>query len=166
MTHSPAAERPAAEGPATAPADRRIELVTIGDELLLGYTIDTNAAYLARRLAAIGVEIVRRATVGDDPATIAAAVGEALARTGAVVTTGGLGPTSDDMTKPSIAALFGRGMRLDEGHLAWMRERWRTLFRREMPESNVQQAMIPEGARILRNDHGSAPGILLEDDGG
>jgi nicotinamide-nucleotide amidase len=145
---------------------RRIEIVTIGDELLLGFTIDTNAAYLARRLAALGVEVVRRATVGDTPDAIAAAVGEALDRTGAVITTGGLGPTSDDLTKPTVAALFGRGMRLDEAHLAWMRERWRTLFRREMPASNVQQAMIPEGAHILRNNHGSAPGILLEDERG
>jgi len=148
------------------PAPHRVELVTIGDELLLGFTIDTNAAYLARRLAAIGVEIVRRATVGDDPTAIAATVRDALDRTGAVITTGGLGPTSDDMTKPSIAAIFGRGMRLDEAHLAWMRERWRTLFRREMPISNVQQAMVPEGAQLLRNAHGSAPGILLEDEAG
>ena len=142
---------------------RRLEIVTIGDELLLGFTIDTNAAFLARRLAALGVEVVRRATVGDDAEAIAGAVREALERTGAVITTGGLGPTSDDLTKPAIAALFDRGMRLDEAHLAWMRERWRTLFRREMPESNVQQAMIPEGAHILQNNHGSAPGILLED---
>jgi nicotinamide-nucleotide amidase len=150
----------------TVQRPERLEIVTIGDELLLGFTIDTNAAYLARRIADLGVEVARRSTVGDDASAIAAAVAEALERTGAVVTTGGLGPTSDDMTKPAIAALFGRGMRLDESHVAWMRERWRTLFQREMPESNVQQAMIPEGARILKNNHGSAPGILLEDDRG
>jgi nicotinamide-nucleotide amidase len=142
----------------------RIEVVTIGDELLLGYTIDTNAAHLARELAAIGVEIVRRTTCGDSAESIASAVGEALARTGAVITTGGLGPTSDDLTKPSIAALFGRRMTLDAEHLAWMRERWATRWpERPMPEANVQQAMMPEGARKLRNDHGSAPGIWLED---
>jgi nicotinamide-nucleotide amidase len=142
----------------------RIEVVTIGDELLLGYTIDTNAAHLARELAAIGVEIVRRTTCGDSAESIASAVGEALARTGAVITTGGLGPTSDDLTKPSIGALFGRRMTLDAEHLAWMRERWATRWpERPMPEANVQQAMMPEGARKLRNDHGSAPGIWLED---
>ena len=81
-----------------------IEVVTIGDELLLGYTIDTNAAHLARELAAFGVEIVRRTTCGDSAQSIGAAVRDALDRTGAVVTTGGLGPTSDDLTKPSIAA--------------------------------------------------------------
>src|SRR4051812_22328115 len=144
----------------------RIEIVTIGDELLLGYTIDTNAAHLARRLAEVGVEIVRRTTCGDTAEAIATAVREALDRAGAVITTGGLGPTSDDLTKPSIAALFGREMVLDEEHLAWMRERWRTRFQREMPASNVQQAMLPAGARKLTNNHGSAPGIWLEDDRG
>jgi nicotinamide-nucleotide amidase len=143
-----------------------IEVVTIGDELLLGYTIDTNAAHLARALAAEGVEITRRTTVGDTAESIAAGVREALERTGAVITTGGLGPTSDDLTKPSIAALFGRGMVLDEAHLAWMEERFRTLFQRPMPEANRQQAMLPVGARKLQNNHGSAPGIWLEDERG
>ncbi len=144
----------------------RIEVVTIGDELLLGFTIDTNAAHLARALAAEGVEIERRTTCGDTAESIASAVGDALNRTGAVITTGGLGPTSDDLTKPSIAALFGRDMVLDEEHLEWMEERWRTRFQRPMPASNRQQAMLPAGARKLTNHHGSAPGILLEDDRG
>jgi nicotinamide-nucleotide amidase len=142
----------------------RIEVVTIGDELLLGYTIDTNAAHLARELAALGVEIVRRTTCGDTAESIATTVRDALGRTGAVITTGGLGPTSDDLTKPSIASLFGRDMVLDEEHLAWMRDRWAKRWpARPMPEANVQQAMLPEGARKLTNNHGSAPGIWLED---
>ncbi|HET9799549.1 MAG TPA: competence/damage-inducible protein A [Gemmatimonadaceae bacterium] len=143
-----------------------IEVVTIGDELLLGYTIDTNAAYIARVLAVEGVEITRRTTVGDTAPAIAAAVREALDRTGAVITTGGLGPTSDDLTKPSIAALFGRAMVLDEEHLAWMEERFTRIFQRPMAASNRQQAMLPAGARKLRNNHGSAPGIWLEDERG
>ena len=143
-----------------------IEVVTIGDELLLGYTIDTNAAHLARTLAAEGVEIARRTTVGDRADAIASAVRDGLERTGAVITTGGLGPTSDDLTKESIAALFGRGMVLDEAHLAWMAERFTRLFQRPMPEANRQQAMLPESARKLRNNHGSAPGIWLEDEQG
>lgn len=142
----------------------RIEVVTIGDELLLGYTLDSNAAHLARELAALGVEIVRRSTCGDDAGTIAETVREALDRTGAVITTGGLGPTSDDLTKPSIAALFGRPMVLDEEHLDWMRRRWAARWPdRPMPAANRQQAMIPEGAHKLINRHGSAPGIWLED---
>jgi nicotinamide-nucleotide amidase len=140
-----------------------IEVVTIGDELLLGYTIDTNAAHLARTLAAEGVAISRRTTVGDSAEAIAAAVREGLDRAGAVITTGGLGPTSDDLTKPAIAALFGRGMVLDEEHLAWMEERFTRLFQRPMPAANRQQAMLPEGARKLWNNHGSAPGIWFED---
>jgi nicotinamide-nucleotide amidase len=93
-------------------------------------------------------------------------VRDGLDRAGAVITTGGLGPTSDDLTKQSIAALFGRGMVLDEAHLAWMAERFTRLFQRPMPEANRQQAMLPEGARKLRNNHGSAPGIWLEDERG
>src|SRR5437764_9160004 len=143
-----------------------VELITIGDELLLGFTIDTNAAHLARELASIGIGIRRRATVGDTAEDIARAVGEAIGRTGAVITTGGLGPTSDDLTKPSIASIFGRGMRLDEEHVAWMEQRWQQRFGRRMPESNRAQAMLPEGARKLVNNHGSAPGIWLEDQRG
>jgi nicotinamide-nucleotide amidase len=144
----------------------RLEIVTVGDELLLGYTLDTNGPHIARELAADGIEVARRTAVGDAAPEIADAVAAALDRTGAVITTGGLGPTADDMTKPAIARLFGRGMRLDEEHLAWLRERWRTRFGRDLPESNRQQAMLPEGARKLVNRHGSAPGVWLEDERG
>ncbi len=143
-----------------------VEIVTIGDELLLGFTIDTNAAHLARALADAGVQVVRRATVGDEADEIASAVGEALERTGAVITTGGLGPTADDRTKPSIARIFGREMRLDQEILDRLRERWKARWAGELPASNREQAMIPEGARILVNRHGSAPGIWLEDERG
>jgi nicotinamide-nucleotide amidase len=144
----------------------KVEIVTIGDELLLGFTIDTNGAHIARELAAIGVEVVRRVSVRDDAGEIAAVVNEALDRTGAVITTGGLGPTSDDHTKADVARLFGREMRLDEEHLAWMEARWKARFKRTMPASNRSQAMMPEGARKLTNNHGSAPGVWLEDERG
>jgi nicotinamide-nucleotide amidase len=145
----------------------KVEIVTIGDELLLGFTIDTNAAHLGRELASIGVAITHRASVGDDSAMIAQAVREALDRSGAVITTGGLGPTADDMTKPAIASIFGRGMYRDEAIVDGLRERWARLKRTgPFPESNIAQAMIPEGATILPNRHGSAPGIWLEDDQG
>src|SRR5919109_2115830 len=143
----------------------KVEIITIGDELLLGFTTDTNAAYLARTLAAEGVEIVRRASVGDDADAIAQAVRDALDRTGAVITTGGLGPTADDLTKPAIAALFGRKLELREDIVAMIEERFRTYgFKGSVPASNRQQALVPEGARILENRHGSAPGIWLEDE--
>jgi nicotinamide-nucleotide amidase len=144
-----------------------VEVVTIGDELLLGFTVDTNAAHLARELAAAGVGIARRTTCGDEPEKIAAAVKEALDRTGAVITTGGLGPTSDDLTKPSIAAIFGRAMKFDDAIWEELKARWKSYrWTGEIPESNKQQALIPEGAVILTNRHGSAPGIWLEDDSG
>ena len=143
----------------------RIEIITIGDELLLGFTTDTNAAYLARELAGLGVEVVRRATVGDDADAIASAVRDALDRTGAVITTGGLGPTADDLTKPAIAALFGRRLEMREEIVAMIEERFRLYgFKGPMPASNRQQALVPEGARVLDNRHGSAPGIWIEDD--
>lgn len=145
----------------------QVELITIGDELLLGFTIDTNAAHISRVLAAAGIEIVRRTTVGDEAEKIALAVREAIDRTGAVITTGGLGPTSDDLTKPAIARIFGRAMKLDEALAARLEERWRTRFPNSVfPSTNRTQAEIPEGARILVNRHGTAPGIWLEDERG
>jgi competence/damage-inducible protein CinA-like protein len=156
--------RPA--GAAQLRAGARVEIVTIGDELLLGFTIDTNAAHLARALADLGIAISRRTTVGDNAREIASGVRDAIERTGAVITTGGLGPTSDDLTKQSVAELFGRDLVVDEAHVQWMKQRWRDRFGREMPESNIQQAMLPRGARKLENRHGSALGAWLEDEQG
>jgi nicotinamide-nucleotide amidase len=145
----------------------QVELITIGDELLLGFTIDTNAAYISRVLAEAGVEVVRRTTVGDQADEIASAVRDALGRTGAVITTGGLGPTSDDLTKPSIAKVFGRRMIFDEGIADALEQRWKARFPDgRFPATNRAQAEIPEGAKILTNRHGSAPGIWLEDERG
>ena len=143
-----------------------LELITIGDELLLGYTVDTNAAHLARELAAVGVSIVRRATVGDNAADIVACVRDALDRTGAVITTGGLGPTADDLTRPAIAQLFGRELVPDEARWEALRALWKERGRGEIPLANRGQIMIPRGATVLDNRHGTAPGLWLEDDRG
>jgi nicotinamide-nucleotide amidase len=145
----------------------RIELIAVGDELLLGFVIDTNTAHIARVLAAEGITIVRRSTVPDEKEEIVSAVREALDRTGAVITTGGLGPTSDDLTIPSVASLFGRELRLDEAVLAGIEDRFRSLgYKHGMPAANRQQAMLPVGAHVLQNHHGSAPGVWLEDERG
>jgi nicotinamide-nucleotide amidase len=144
----------------------RLELITIGDELLLGFTTDTNATYLARELATVGVSVARRTTVGDDAREITAAVHDALDRTGAVITTGGLGPTSDDMTRPAIAALFGRELLADETRWEALRALWKERGRSEIPLANRSQIMIPAGAHVLANRQGTAPGIVLEDDRG
>ena len=144
-----------------------IEIVTIGDELLLGFTIDTNAAEVARALADVGVAVVRRTTVGDDEASITQAVQDALARADGVLTTGGLGPTSDDRSRPAVARVFGRAMVLHEPTLVALRERWkRRGWKGEMPETNRDQAMIPDGATLIENRYGSAPGIWLENGAG
>lgn len=143
----------------------QIEVVTIGDELMLGFTVDTNAGTIARKLAEAGVEITWRTTVGDSVENIAMAVRIGLDRTGAVVTTGGLGPTADDMTRETIADIFGRRLVLDEERLARLRKRWEERrMHGAFPESNVSQAMIPEGADVLENRRGTAPGLWLEDD--
>lgn len=146
--------------------DRAVEILTIGDELLLGFTIDTNGAYLARKLADIGLRVARRMSVGDEPEQIETAVREALERTGGVITTGGLGPTADDRSKAAVANVFGRALEIDEEHVAWMKDRWRTRFGREMPASNMAQAALPVGATKLSNNHGSAPGVFIADDRG
>lgn len=144
-----------------------VELVSIGAELLLGYTIDTNAAHFARVAAAHGIRVVRRATVDDGADEIAGAVRDALERTGAVITSGGLGPTADDLTKPAIAALFGRTLTLDQAILDSLKARWKARgWKGELPATNHNQAMIPSGATVLENPFGSAPGIWLEDERG
>lgn len=143
-----------------------VDIVTIGDELLLGLTIDTNGAWIGRELAAIGVSIARRTAVADRSSEIAAAVRDALDRTGGVITTGGLGPTADDLTKPAIADLFGRDLVFDEVQWERLREIWVARRHREPPEANRQQVMLPRGARVLINRHGTAPGVFLEDERG
>jgi len=143
----------------------KLEVLTIGTELLLGYTVDTNAAELGRALAAAGVEITRHTTVADRPETIRAGVAEALDRAGFVITTGGLGPTRDDMTKTVVAELFGKRLVLDERLLASIQARFDRMGR-PMPDINRTQAEVPEGAVILPNARGTAPGLWVEDAGG
>ncbi|MGN6393348.1 MAG: competence/damage-inducible protein A [Gemmatimonadales bacterium] len=138
-----------------------IELLTIGTELLLGFTVDTNGAELARAASAVGARVVRRGSVGDDPDAIRSAVGEALARTGAVLTTGGLGPTRDDLSKQAVAGLFGMSLRFDDQVWSDLVERFARIGR--VPAtSNRSQAEVPEGATILRNRWGTAPGLWIE----
>jgi nicotinamide-nucleotide amidase len=143
----------------------KLEVVTIGTELVLGLTPDTNAADLGRALAAAGAEIVRHVTVPDRPAAIRAAIGEALERTGFVIATGGLGPTRDDMTKVEVAAVFGKALRVDQSVLRSLEARFRRLGR-PMPAVNRTQAEVPEGATVLPNPRGTAPGLWLEDERG
>ena len=138
-----------------------IELVTIGTELLLGITLDSNAAEISRALAEHGVRVTRRASVADRPDEIRSAVAEALQRTGAVLTTGGLGPTRDDMTKTVVADLFHAPLEFDETVWKALLERFARLERTPVA-SNRSQAEVPRGATVLRNRWGTAPGLWLE----
>ena len=140
-----------------------LEIVAIGDELLLGETVDTNSAWLSRELATQGIRVVRRATVGDDAVAIRAAVAEALERTGAVICTGGLGPTRDDLTRPVVAEMFGRALAIDDDVLRALEARFARLGR-EMSPTNRVQAEVPDGAIVLPNAHGTAPGLILVDE--
>ncbi|HEX7335582.1 MAG TPA: competence/damage-inducible protein A [Gemmatimonadales bacterium] len=142
-----------------------IELVTIGTELLLGLTVDTNGAEIARTLAAHGVRVVRRTSVADRPDDIRSTVSSALERTGAVLTTGGLGPTRDDVTKKVVADLFNAPLQFDESLWSNLLERFARLERKPAA-SNRSQAEVPLGATVLPNRWGTAPGLWLERPGG
>jgi len=138
-----------------------LELVIIGTELLLGLTADTNGAEIAQALSARGVRVVRRTAVADREEDIRAAVRDALARSGAVLTTGGLGPTRDDITKKVVADLFGAPLQFDDSVWADLLARFARLGRTPAP-SNRSQAEVPRGASVLRNRWGTAPGLWLE----
>jgi nicotinamide-nucleotide amidase len=138
-----------------------IELVTIGTELLLGMTVDTNGAEISRALAAQGVRVTRRTSVADRGDEIREVVTDALERTGAVLTTGGLGPTSDDITKKVVADLFNAPLDFDETVWAGLLARFARLERKPA-ESNRGQAEVPRGATVLTNRWGTAPGLWLE----
>lgn len=138
-----------------------LELVTIGTELLLGFTVDTNGAEIARSLATVGVQVVRRTSVSDSPDAIRDAVQGGLERTGAVLTTGGLGPTRDDISKRIVADLFGAPLDFDERVWARLVERFARIGRVPV-ESNRSQADVPRGATVLPNRWGTAPGLWIE----
>jgi nicotinamide-nucleotide amidase len=139
-----------------------LEVVTVGTELLLGFTLDSNAPDISRALGSIGVRVVRRSTVADDPVAIQGAVSEALERTGFVIITGGLGPTKDDMTKKAVAEIFHAPLDIDTQYLATLRERFARLGRGPMPASNRTQAEVPQGSVVLANRRGTAPGLWLD----
>ncbi len=141
------------------------EIITIGDELLIGQVINTNAAYLGRELSAIGIPMVRETTVGDDLAAILAEFRRAWKASDVVIVTGGLGPTHDDISKAAVAKFFRAGMALHRPTLQAVQERFRRLGYEKMPEINVGQAMVPDGFTALRNERGTAPGLMFHRDG-
>jgi nicotinamide-nucleotide amidase len=138
-----------------------IELINTGTELMLGRVLNTHQQWLCRQLAGLGYEVARQVTVSDDGPAIQQAVREALARADLVITTGGLGPTSDDRTRDVAAELLGRRLETNAVVLEEIRQFF-TRRNRPQPRSTEVQALVPEGATILHNAHGTAPGLVLE----
>jgi len=141
------------------------ELITIGDELLIGQVVNTNAAHLGRELSALGIHVARETTVGDDATAILAEFRRAWKSSDVVIVTGGLGPTHDDISKAAVAKFFRAKMALHKPTLKTVKERFARLGYATMPEINIGQAMVPERFRPLKNDRGTAPGLLRHERG-
>ncbi len=139
------------------------EILSVGTELLLGDIINTDAAHIARGLAALGINLYYQGVVGDNPGRLEEALTLALGRADLVILTGGLGPTYDDLTKETAARLMGRSMYMHGESLKRMEKRFanRGLT---MTENNKKQALMPEGAVVFKNDYGTAPGLAIEDE--
>ncbi len=138
------------------------EIVTIGSELLLGQIVDTNASWIAQRLAENGVNLFYKTTVGDNFDRMTAILDSALERADVVITTGGIGPTQDDLTREAVASVTNRKIVTDPQSLEEINQR----FRRRgfiLTKNNEKQATVPEGATVIRNPNGTAPAFLVED---
>jgi nicotinamide-nucleotide amidase len=143
----------------------KAEVIAIGSELLLGQIVDTNSSYIAKRLAENGIELVQTTTVGDDLQRMKEVIKEAINRSQIVITTGGIGPTEDDLTREAIAEVFQRPLTF-QPHLM---EQIEELFKKRgfrMAESNRKQAYVPEGAIPIENPKGTAPGFIVETSNG
>lgn len=148
------------------PSDRPMsaEIVSVGHELLMGEIVDTNTAFIAQRLSEIGITVRWSGIVGDDMDDLCTAFAQALGRADVLITTGGLGPTSDDMTREAIARVAGEEMAVDPATLEWLEG----VFERrgiDMPKTNVKQAMLIRSATTVPNPLGTAPGWWVEQEG-
>ena len=143
---------------------RTAEIIAIGSELLTPSKTDTNSLWLTEKLNETGIEVKLKTVVGDDPARLEEAVRDALKRADVIITTGGLGPTEDDVTRQIVARSVGLELEFRQDLENGIRERFRS-FGREMPEINRRQAYIVEGADVLPNSNGTAPGMLVSTDG-
>lgn len=141
------------------------EILCVGTELLLGDIVNTNAAYLSRELAELGISVYHETVVGDNANRLKSAMSLAAERSDLVIITGGLGPTYDDLTRETAAELFGREL-IFHPEIAAEIEKYFISTNRKMTQNNLRQAMVPNGAEILENDRGTAPGLMLEDKDG
>ena len=140
------------------------EILAVGTELLLGDIVNTNAQYLSRELALMGFGVLHQTVVGDNPGRLSDAINLALSRSDMLVTTGGLGPTGDDITRETVAAVLGLSLELDIESFHVIEEFFRNAGR-TMGENNKKQVMLPHGCIVLKNDWGTAPGCVIEKDG-
>ncbi|HKZ02280.1 MAG TPA: competence/damage-inducible protein A [Pyrinomonadaceae bacterium] len=140
------------------------EIIAIGSELLATDRTDTNSLWLTEKLNSIGIEVRLKTIVGDDDARLEEAIKDAIKRSKVVITTGGLGPTEDDVTRKVAARALGRRLWLDEQLLEEIRARFQA-FGVPMPERNSRQAMVIDGAQVMPNPNGSAPGLFIEHEG-
>ena len=141
------------------------ELIAVGTELLLGNIANTDAQFLSEKLSGLGITVHHHTVVGDNPQRLAQALETARGRADIIITTGGLGPTYDDLTKQTICRTFGRELELHEDILEEIRTWFRNKLGREMPENNVQQALLPVGCVVFDNPVGTAPGCAFQEDG-
>ena len=137
------------------------EIIAVGTELLTPFRSDTNSLFLTARLNELGIVVRRKSIVGDDAADLGRAIREALDRVDLLVVCGGLGPTEDDLTRETVAGVLGRILTEDPSIVEHLRARFAARGW-TMPENNRRQASIPEGAVVLDNPHGTAPGLWLE----
>ena len=143
---------------------RSAEILCIGTEILMGDIINTNAAYIAKELAGLGINVYHQSVVGDNPQRLKESLALAFSRADIVITTGGLGPTYDDLSKETIAAYFNRKLVMDEESLHAIECHFLRL-NRVMTDNNKKQAMMPEGCVIFANHNGTAPGCAIEGEG-
>lgn len=141
------------------------EILCVGTEILLGDIVNTNAQYIAKELARLGISVHYQTVVGDNPQRLKAALDIGFSRADIIVMTGGLGPTKDDLTKEMIAEYFGCTLIFDQEAYDRMERRMFRFGVKQISESNRKQAMVPEGSIVLYNDHGTAPGYILEGHG-
>lgn len=143
----------------------KAEIMAVGTELLLGDILNTNAQFLAQELAALGIDVHYQTVVGDNPKRLEDTIFHAFSRADLIITTGGLGPTEDDLTKETAAKYFGEELVLDERALGRIRKYFDRTGR-TMTQNNVKQAMVPaDHCTVLYNDNGTAPGIIIEKNG-
>ena len=140
------------------------EFICVGTELLLGNILNTNAKYLSEKCAEYGISVFYQTVVGDNPQRLEETVKLALSRSDCIIFSGGLGPTTDDLTKETVAKAFGLKLIEDPKAKEALLDRM-TRYGRKITANNFKQSMIPEGQRALYNHHGTAPGILIEKDG-